>query len=60
MNKLWLVAGSFVGAIFLIWQFTFNNENYFPGFQKNHVYGLHSNSQLLGSSTILIRSTIDE
>jgi hypothetical protein len=60
MNKLWVAVASFVGAIFLIWQFTYNNENYFPNPHKNHVYGLHSNGQFLSSSTISIRSTSDE
>ena len=60
MNKLWFVTASFVGAIFLIWHFTYNNENYFPNSQKNHVYGLHSNSQLAVNSPIVVGSTRDE
>ena len=60
MNKLWVVAASFIGAIFLIWQFTYNNENYFPYSQKIHVYGLHSDNQLAVNSKISSRSMYDE
>jgi|AP95_1055475.scaffolds.fasta_scaffold282999_1 hypothetical protein len=60
MNKLWLVAGSFVGAIFLIWQFTYNNENYYSGFQKNHVYGLHNSIDVDLKPYAVLRRNDDE
>jgi len=60
MNKLWMVVASFVGAIFLIWHFTYNNENYFPDTEKHYVYGLHSNNQLAVNSKVFNRSTNDE
>jgi hypothetical protein len=42
MNKLWVVVASFVGALLLIWQVTYNNENYFANAEQASVYG-HNN-----------------